>query len=311
MLERELRRQFARAEQLGWIDHFEEASARYAEPTETLMAIGSRETNLDPRYLRVPGDNGNGFGLMQVDRRSFPNWCASGTWRDARQSILKGASVLASKRKGLLDRAGQTVRVTTHDGKTTRLFTMPAFQGAELTRVSIAAYNGGDWPAYHVSRGHDPDPGTTGQNYSADVLERARFFRKLLDSRRPASPIAKVSDREDSTAPASSTSSSASGAVEKNQLGDLASPKPASVDQVPAPAMQASAASGVGSAFKAFGMLLVGGYKRVIAWIASAGVALDSGLLVRHPWLIGLAAIALIAGFVVFWQRRKKGSTQQ
>jgi hypothetical protein len=193
MLETEVRKQFARADRLGWIDHFWEASARYGEAVDILLAIGSRETNLDPRYLRVLGDGGNGFGLMQIDKGSFPTWCASGAWKDARQSILKGAAVLAAKRKSLVERAGQRVRVTTRDRKTTCNFSMPALAEPGLTRVAIAAYNGGDWPAYHSSRGRDPDRGTTGQNYSADVLQRARVFREILDERRRSAELASPS----------------------------------------------------------------------------------------------------------------------
>lgn len=195
MLEREVRRQFTRADQLSWIDYFWEASARYGESVDILLAIGSRETNLDPRYLRVIGDGGNGFGLMQIDKGNFPTWCASGAWKDARQSILKGASVLAAKRKSLVERAGERIHVTTRDRRITCSFTMPALAEPGLTRVAIAAYNGGDWPAYHFSLRRDPDRGTTGQNYSADVLERARLFRKILDERRhSADPICSGSD---------------------------------------------------------------------------------------------------------------------
>src|SRR5690606_37557162 len=62
-----------------------------------LMAVASRESNLDPKWLTQAGDNGNGFGLMQVDKRSFQKFTESGNWKDARAGILFGAKVLREK----------------------------------------------------------------------------------------------------------------------------------------------------------------------------------------------------------------------
>jgi hypothetical protein len=41
---------------------------------EILMAIASRETNM----RNIIGDGGHGYGIMQIDDRSFPEWCNSG-----------------------------------------------------------------------------------------------------------------------------------------------------------------------------------------------------------------------------------------
>src|SRR5262245_5890378 len=98
----QLKKQWDRVVKLGWLAFFDEASTQFSYPSSLLIAIASRETNLDPRYLQVPGDNGNGYGLMQVDKRSYPGWVASGKWKDARESILKGSEVLATKRDSLL-----------------------------------------------------------------------------------------------------------------------------------------------------------------------------------------------------------------
>jgi hypothetical protein len=150
-----------------------------------LMAIASRETNMGGQqigdsfeWLIRPGDNGHGFGLMQIDSRSFPEWTRLERWRDAREGIFKGAQVLAGKRSAIVEREGQ--RITVHERNGERWpFVMPPIEGLDLERVAIASYNSGDWAPYHFSKGRDPDRGTTGGNYSADVLERARQFRAL------------------------------------------------------------------------------------------------------------------------------------
>lgn len=181
-----LRQEYRRARQEGWIPFFLEAAGAFAVRPEVLLAIASRETNMGGRqigpgkfqWLTTPGDGGHGYGLMQIDRRSFPKWVESGVWRQPRASILKGAEVLAQKRQSLRDRAGNSVRVKTK--QTVHTFLMPLFGNATIERVSIAAYNSGDWAAYHASKGRSVDHGTTGRDYSGDVLARATHFRTWL-----------------------------------------------------------------------------------------------------------------------------------
>jgi hypothetical protein len=43
----------------------------YGLPPFLLAAVGSRETNLDPRYVDEPGDGGHGHGIWQRDNRSW------------------------------------------------------------------------------------------------------------------------------------------------------------------------------------------------------------------------------------------------
>src|SRR3954470_19355806 len=96
----QLKAQFARAERLGWLPHFHEAAETITKgyfDVADLLAIASRETNLDPKWLKKPGDGGHGFGLMQIDIRSFPEFTASPDWKDARKGILYGAKVLMQK----------------------------------------------------------------------------------------------------------------------------------------------------------------------------------------------------------------------
>ncbi|MBI3654098.1 MAG: hypothetical protein HY231_23960 [Acidobacteria bacterium] len=177
-----LEKQLKEAEMRGWLAHFQEAAGQTGLPAALLMGIGSRETNLNPKYLTVAGDNGNGYGLMQVDKRSEPQWVAAGLWKDARSCILKGAQMLAAKRDSIIRQAGQSV--TLRDSKGNRVsFIMPKFEEPTLTQVFVAAYNCGLWSCYHASKGRDVDFGTTGKDYSKDVLCRASIFEALLAAR--------------------------------------------------------------------------------------------------------------------------------
>jgi hypothetical protein len=63
------------------------AAERYQLPPEILLAIASRETNM----RNIIGDGGHGYGIMQIDDRSFPEWCNSGLWKDVNAAIQKGA----------------------------------------------------------------------------------------------------------------------------------------------------------------------------------------------------------------------------
>lgn len=181
-----LRQEYRRARQEGWIPFFLEAAATSAVRPEVLLAIASRETNMGGRqiapgkfhWLRSPGDGGHGYGLMQIDGRSFPEWVRSGAWRQAKAGIVKGAEVLGQKRRGLLERAGKSVRIKSK--QTVHTFLMPKFGNVTIERAAIAAYNSGDWAAYHASKGRSVDQGTTHGNYSEDVLARAAHFRAWL-----------------------------------------------------------------------------------------------------------------------------------
>jgi soluble lytic murein transglycosylase-like protein len=72
--EEDLRRQFQRAKKNGWLQTFKKAAEKYDFPPEVLLAIASRETNM----RNIIGDGGHGYGIMQIDDRSFPEWCHSG-----------------------------------------------------------------------------------------------------------------------------------------------------------------------------------------------------------------------------------------
>jgi hypothetical protein len=170
---------FDRCDELGWIPYFRDAAEAYKFEPELLMAIGYRESGLNPKYLKVAGDNGHGYGLMQIDNRSFPEWVNLGAWKIAESCIDKGAEVLADKRTEIQDSVGKKLTVKSQAGASYEFEGKP-IAGGDLLRVAVAAYNSGLWAYYHYSKAHDVDQGTTGQNYSKDVLAKAIRFKPLL-----------------------------------------------------------------------------------------------------------------------------------
>ena len=105
--ERGLTKQFERVKKNGCIRFFKSAAERYQFPPEILLAIASRETNM----RNIIGDGGHGYGIMQIDDRSFPEWCNSGLWKDVNASIQKGALVLHSKQQTIRNGQGKRLKV--------------------------------------------------------------------------------------------------------------------------------------------------------------------------------------------------------
>ena len=149
----QLKVQFERAKRLGWIPYFEDAAklTKGCFDTADLMAIGSRETNLDPKWTTKAGDGGFGYGLMQADLRSFPDWIKTGKWKDPREGIIKGAEVLMSKWNDTIKGIGVKRGVTSSKTGKISYFIGKDVQGAEAQRVTIAAYNCGRWAHYAVT----------------------------------------------------------------------------------------------------------------------------------------------------------------
>jgi soluble lytic murein transglycosylase-like protein len=123
-------------------------------PAHLLYAIGDREsrwgTALDSGGR---GDNGNGHGIMQIDKRYHGAWIAQDKWRDPYENVKYGAKVLLDSlnymsRKGL--------------------------KGVTRDFAAVAAYNKGASGVYqNVVAGRSADTGTTGNDYASDVIARA------------------------------------------------------------------------------------------------------------------------------------------
>ena len=166
----EIFHEFAYAKAEGWLSFFIETAKAYEFAPSLLMAIASRETNM----RNIIGDGGHGFGLMQIDIRSYPDFCHSGGWRNVSLGIQTGAQVLDSKRTQIEHGVGNHLTVAGYQ------FVGLPLAPAQLERCAVAAYNCGLWAYYAFSKGQDPDRFTTGHNYSADVLARAEEFEELM-----------------------------------------------------------------------------------------------------------------------------------
>ena len=102
---RDIERQLGEAKRQGWTKHFADAGDKFGFSSATLLAIASRETNIK----NIIGDGGHGYGLMQIDDRSYPDFIKSGDWKDPRENIFKGAEVLDEKFRYISGNIGKTL----------------------------------------------------------------------------------------------------------------------------------------------------------------------------------------------------------
>ncbi len=162
----QIKAQYNHAKNKGYIPFYQAAAQAHGVNVADLMAISSRETDGNDYFVNHTGDAGHGHGLMQIDDRSFPDFCASNNWKDPAQDIMLGAEVL----KGKIEEAMKALMPITNDMATIR-------------RIAIAGYNGGTRRAVDAFKaGDDIDTHTTKHNYSADVIARAQIFQACLDA---------------------------------------------------------------------------------------------------------------------------------
>lgn len=181
----DLQRQYNRAKTNGWIDTFASQGEENNFATETLMALASRETNMTNERGDYHDGKYHGFGILQVDIGTDPAWINAGKWKDVHESIIHGVGILVSKRNEVANLAQAANHALSDEG---------------LLRVSIAAYNCGSGPAYHNFINHaDPDKGTTGHDYSADVLKRTVVFKSFLDAETDSADSANDTPTDTST----------------------------------------------------------------------------------------------------------------
>jgi hypothetical protein len=157
--ETDLTRQFNHATASGWIPFFEAAATANTFDTEFLLAIASRETNL--QNIRGDFHDGayHGFGVMQVDVGTDPAFCAAWTPDNVEGSIQRGTQILVEKRDSL------------------------AAKGITDPKAIAAAYNTGQGNVIRsVQNGLDPDRTTTGHDYGSDVIARQAVFVRLRAS---------------------------------------------------------------------------------------------------------------------------------
>lgn len=136
-----------------WRSEIENAALITGLAPELIAAIMDRES-FGGLYLVPPGptgtgDNGHGHGLLQIDDRTWPDFCADvATWGNPEANILFGAKLLESY--------------------ISELGSVPA---------GVAAYNAGPGRVQKVVTSMGPDVQaldqlTTGRNYCSWVLNR-------------------------------------------------------------------------------------------------------------------------------------------
>lgn len=115
---------------------------------QMLGDYGKRKNDTEKKY--------HGFGFWQIDIDSFPEFVASGDWKDPYKCCLKAVSILEGKRKWL------------------------AQKNITEDRAIIAAYNCGEgnvWKA--IKKGFDVDAYTYNKDYSKEVMRFAEIYANL------------------------------------------------------------------------------------------------------------------------------------
>jgi len=135
-------------------DRFRQVGDRYGIPPALIAAIASRESRCG-RVLDASGrgDHGNAFGIMQVDQRYHTQAGADGDPASL-EHLSQGVGILVD---GLRQVEAQ------HSD----------WDDPYILRGAIAAYNFG---VSNVRTKAGIDEGTTGNDYSSDVVARAQFF---------------------------------------------------------------------------------------------------------------------------------------
>jgi soluble lytic murein transglycosylase-like protein len=145
--------QLAYAKARGYLPAFSAAARQTGIDRNLLLAVASRESAMGKTLSPTGyGDNGNGIGIMQIDRRYHPNYAAGYLPLDTYANVQKGAEILRSE----LDRYGGN------------------------RQYALDAYNAGAGNvAAGVNQGMGPDFYTTAGNYGSDVLRRYGILQGL------------------------------------------------------------------------------------------------------------------------------------
>ena len=132
--------------------HFINAGKEMNLPPALLAAIASRESRGGAALKNGYGDHGHGFGLMQIDDRSWAAEIHEGPFGYAH--ILQATEIL----RGKLDQVSLQFESLTDAGE---------------LQTAVSRYNGGKRRPAPSS-----DIGTTGGDYSEDVWARALYYAR-------------------------------------------------------------------------------------------------------------------------------------
>ncbi|NWY61267.1 LYG protein, partial [Chionis minor] len=117
-----------------------------------IAGIISRESHAGKILRNGWGDNGNGFGLMQVDKNSHK---PVGRW-NSETHLMQGTNILVSMIKTIQRK-------------------FPRWTKDQQLKGGISAYNAGPRNVQSYDR---MDIGTTHDDYSNDVVVRAQYYKK-------------------------------------------------------------------------------------------------------------------------------------
>jgi len=136
---------------------FEQAGKTYGIPVEILAAIASRESRVGQHLNKEGYDpEKKAYGIMQIDE----NWHKRrGNTPDSQAHINQAAEILAKNKKEIDKR-------------------FPKWTEEQRMRGAVAAYNMGTG---NVRTWNNLDVGTTGGDYSKDVMLRARALKARRD----------------------------------------------------------------------------------------------------------------------------------
>uniref|UniRef100_UPI003D9DF68D lysozyme g-like 2 n=1 Tax=Danio rerio TaxID=7955 RepID=UPI003D9DF68D len=133
---------------------FKVAKEKDVDPA-LIAAIISRESRAGHTLLKGWGDHGNGFGLMQVDKRYHT---PVGAW-DSEQHLTQATEILIDFIRKIKEKFSR-------------------WSLEQCVKGGIAAYNAG---VNKVKSYEDVDEGTTGRDYANDVVARAQWFKTVKD----------------------------------------------------------------------------------------------------------------------------------
>jgi membrane-bound lytic murein transglycosylase MltF len=136
---------------------FERAGKTYGVPPEILAAIASRESRVGQHLNKEGYDpEKKAYGVMQIDERYHKR---RGRTPDSQAHINQAAEILSKNKKEIDKR-------------------FPKWTEEQRMRGAVAAYNMGTG---NVRTWNNLDVGTTGGDYSKDVMLRARALKARRD----------------------------------------------------------------------------------------------------------------------------------
>lgn len=137
-----------------YAERFHSAAAKYGIPSALLAAIASRESRCGKVLKDGWGDGGKAFGIMQIDKRYHPVPDPSDPASIAH--IEQAADIVCDNLEVLTKKHSDWEKIY-------------------LLKGAVTAYNSGTGNIRTIEK---MDEGSTGDDYGADVIDRAQFYQQ-------------------------------------------------------------------------------------------------------------------------------------